>query len=187
MSKYYSNCPMLKCSYILHYDEVHDAGYVEAVDGVSVPEVQVFPMPNFISQVGLGRFYMIDAIISAWYSKRVSCEFNEREFIEFAEQYSVPIISSKELGITACYAGLNSTGGFVSVEFSDDVQDIKGKLEDIKFDNDVVDLILPLWDKWSDSIPRVPSSEEALIDGDAVVLPLLHLANYSFYREKEDE
>lgn len=182
MSVYYSHSDALKKYFIFHYDKEEDSGYVEKVDTCDVPKIQIFPIIEYVPSVGVSVYQMVDAIIAAWYSTKVSCEFNAQEFIEFSKQFTMPACINKSIGVVDCVAGLNTKGGYVVVSFDEEVSDIKERLHDNKFDEEVVLTMLSIWDTWHDKIKDVPSSESMYVHGEAEVSKYMNTAIYNFRR-----
>lgn len=180
MNKYYVNNTIIKGSYILYYDESRDVGYVESVSECKQPELQPDFCSGLTASIGVHRRYILDALISAWYSKHVSCEFTKQEFIDFCNSIDIPSVPENSIGVKSCTFGFEKGAAYMSILFDASVGDLTERLDECDYEGDVFEIVFPMWSALFKQAPKVLEIEQV---GPPHGLPEirqnLHVAHYT--------
>lgn len=160
MSNYIVSNSLIDGIYELHYDAVKDTGYVERSTKMQ-PKVQVPPIPHLIDDIGLARYKVFDAIVSAWFKEHVSCEFNAKEFYNFCNSFTVPEFSSPKDHIKACEYSFADGIGYVTIRFDDEVSCVEDLINDSREEDRILYAALCTgWDAMFSKFKTILSSSE---------------------------
>lgn len=160
MNKHYVSNNLIKGAYVVHYDEIRDTGYVEKVESCTCPDKQQELYKGLISNIGILHYYIFDALVAAWYSKHINCEFNKREFEDFCNSYDVPTVIPNEHRVTGCEFGFQKDHAYARIIFDTAEGNLEEKFSDSRFEDDIIsDVLLPLWHEVFKGIPQVADEE----------------------------